>query len=367
MSKSLQYIFKYLSVYISASLDINSSIDLVCRRLKHKKLLKIFESVREKIRSGKSFKEAFSVLKDNRIIDGVTWSLISSAEYGGNIAGACQAISKHIEERAKTKSSLVGALAYPAGMFLASMCMTLFLITVAFPKITPLFKSMNAPIPTTTRYMLDLSYFISNWGMYAFVLLAGVALMLTHLYFKESAFKYKTQFVLLKVPVLSSILLYREYVNIASAIAILLKNHKTLEEAMDVAIEACSFAPVAAELRSILACVSSGQKISTAFDSAGKSGAAPVPALGLGFFSRRQSFFKEEWIDLISVGEITGSLPQSFSDVSSLYEIRYKDAIQILVRSSEPVALCCTAAVVLIIALSVITPMYSIIQQVQTQ
>lgn len=347
MSKSLQYIFKYLSVYISASLDLNSAIDLICRRIKHKKLLYIFRIIQEKIRIGKGFKEAFVILKDERVIDGVTWSLLSSAEYGGNIAGACLSISKHIEEQSKTKSSLVGALAYPVGMFVASMCMTLFLITVAFPKIMPLFKSMNAPVPLTTQYLLSVSKFISTWGIYVFTVFMVAIASITYLYFKESAFKYKTQYVILQIPFLSRVILYREYVNIGSSVAVLLKNNKTLEEAIGVAIESCAFLPVVSHLQSILSNILSGQKVSVSF--AGRS------------------FFSEEWVDLISVGEITGSLPQSFADISSLHEVRYKDAVQLLVRASEPIALICTAVVVLVIALSVITPMYSIIQQVQAQ
>jgi type II secretory pathway component PulF len=346
MNKSLQYIFKYLSVYISASLDISSSLGLICKRVKHKKLLKIFRIIQEKIKEGKSFKDSFTLLKDEKIIDGVTWSLISSAEYGGDIGGTCLSISKHMEEQSKTKSSLVGALAYPIGMFLASMCMVVFLITVAFPKITPLFKSMNAPIPITTQYMLNLSNFISNWGVYVFLVLFGILSVCVRLYYKEKIFKYKTQSFLLRIPILSRILLYREYINIASSVAVLLKNNKTLEEAMRVAIESCIFTPISLELETILENILSGQKISTAFDS---------------------RIFRDEWVDLIGVGEITGSLPQSFVDIGTLYESRFKDAVQVLVRSSEPIALCCTAIVVLIIALSVITPMYSIIQQVQTQ
>lgn len=346
MDKSLQYIFKYVSVYISASLDISTSIDLVCKRLKHKRVLSVFRIIQEKIKEGKSFKESFGILRRDGLIDGVTWSLLSSAEYGGNISGACSSISKHIEERTKTKSALVGALAYPVGMFFASMCMVLFLITVAFPKITPLFKSMNAPIPITTQYMLNLSHFISDWGIYVFIICMSVVAVGARLYHKEKLFKYKVQSFLLSIPLLSDILLYREYVNVASSIAVLLKNHKTLEEALGVAIESSSFSPITYELQSILKNILSGQKVSASFESI---------------------FFRDEWVDLIGVGEITGSLPQSFADIASLYDARFKEAVQVLIRSSEPIALCCTAIVVLIIALSVITPMYSIIQQVQVQ
>lgn len=357
MSKSLSHIFKYLSVYIGASLDISSSIDLVCKRLKHKKLKITFGEIKEKINQGKSFKEACSVLKHDRLLDGVSWSLLSSAEYGGDIQGACSAISKHLEEQTRIKSSLIGALAYPLGMFCASALMILFLVTVAFPKIVPLFKSMNAPIPITTQYLLNISYFISSWGIYLLIFSIGILTLCTHLYFKEQLFKYKIQSIILKIPLISKILLYREYVNISSSISLLLKNNKTLEESLSVTIDTCTYLPISIELTSILKNIVSGQKVSTAFQYKDD----------VDYKNGKHTYFSDEWIDLISVGEITGSLPQSFSDISSLHEVRYKEAVQILIRSSEPVALCCTAVVVLIIALSVITPMYSIIQQVQGQ
>jgi hypothetical protein len=55
------------------------------------------------------------------------------------------------------------------------------------------------------------------------------------------------------------------------------------------------------------------------------------------------------------------------NDISKIFENRHKDIVQMLIRISEPIALFITAIVVLIIALSVVSPMYSIIQQVQNQ
>lgn len=347
MNKHLQYVFKYISLYLSASLGIDAAIDLVCKRLKHKKTLKTFSKVQAMIREGKNFRDAFSILKTERMIDGVVWSLICGAEYGGNISNACLSISKHIEERSKTKSSLAGALAYPIGMFIASLLMILFLVTVAFPKITPLFKSMNAPIPVTTQYILAISSFISVWGIYILIILVSTLAVCTRIYIKEKLFKYRVQYLLLKIPILSKILLCREYISIASSISVLLKNNKTLEDSIRVAIESSDCIPIVYALEEILKNILSGQRLSVSFE--------------------HTAYFSDEWVDLISVGEITGSLPQSFSDISSLHEARFKESVQVLIRSSEPIALLCTAVVVLIIALSVISPMYSIIQQVQGQ
>lgn len=347
MNKSLQYSFKYLAVYISASLDIDSALELVCKRLKYKKLLHIFRQIQSNIQSGKNIKDSFAILKEKKLLDGVSWSILTSAEYGGNIKDAFFAISKNIEERAKTKSSLIGALAYPIGMCIASLGMVIFLVTVAFPKIVPLFKSMNAPIPTTTRYILKLSMFISEWGVYFLIVGVSLAGAGIYLYIKEQKFKYTTQSCLLKIPLFSNVILYREYASIASSIEVLLRNHKTLSDALLVVRDSMYFEPLKSDLSDIFQRIQVGQKVSSSFEQATR--------------------FSTEWVDLIAVGEMTGSLPESFKDIGTLHKIRYTDVVQMLVRVSEPVALLATAIVVLVIALSVITPMYSIIQQVQGQ
>lgn len=345
MKNTLQHSFKYMAIYLSASLDIESSIELICKRMKNKKMLVIFRNIQDKIRQGKSITDSFAILRDKKLLDSVSWAIFTSAERGGNIKDAFFAISQNIEESSKNRMSLVGALAYPVGMFFASLCMTVFLITVAFPKITPLFKSMNAPIPKTTLYLLNFSNFILDWGLYIFAIFFTSFCTVIYVYKRNTAFKYKTQLGLLHLPVFSKIILYREYASIASSIQVLLKNNITLTDSLKVAEETSPFIPLTHQLIQIQNHVQSGQKLSHAFS--------------------RQSFFSDEWVDLITVGEMTGRLFDSFKDVSSLYQARYKETIQLLVRVSEPTALFCTAIVVLIIALSVITPMYSIIQQVQ--
>lgn len=347
MKNSLQHTFKYLAIYLGASLDIESAIELVCRRMKHKKMLVLFTSIKENIKQGKNTKDSFTILREKKLLDSVSWAIFTSSEKGGNIKDAFLAISQNIEERTKNKMSLVGALAYPVGMFSASLCMTIFLVTVAFPKITPLFKSMNAPIPTTTLYLLNFSNFVLDWGLYLLFILSALLFTTIYLYNKNPVFKYRFQSLMLRVPIFSKILLYREYSSIASSLEVLLKNNITLSDSLKVAGQVSTLEPLIFQLSRIYDRVQSGQKISNALE--------------------KETFFSDEWVDLVTVGEMTGRLADSFKDLAHLYQMRYKDTVQVLVRVSEPLALFGTAVVVLVIALSVITPMYAIIQQVQGQ
>lgn len=345
MKSILQRTFKYLSIYVAASMDIASAIDMVSKRITHKKLRHLFRDIQNNIRAGKSIKDAFYILKKEKLLDSVSWAIFVSAERSGNTGDAFSAISKNMEYQSKNKMSLIGALAYPVGMFLASIGMTVFLVTVAFPKITPLFKSLNAPIPKMTSYILYISKCISEWGVFALLVSIPICFLVVYIYRTHTPFAYTVQVYLLYIPVISQIILYKEYTSIASSLKILLKNNTTLSDSLQIVIETCSFIPLRQQLLTINERIQLGQKISTSFE--------------------KEILFRAEWVDFVTVGEMTGGLSESFEDICTLYQERYKESVQLLVRLSEPIALFCTAVVVLVIALSVITPMYAIIQQVQ--
>lgn len=342
MNKEIQYIFKYLSVYTNVGVDIQEALGMVGRRIKHKNISSVLESVRRGITEGKSVKESFAHLSRGGFIDSVIESILDTAENSGDIPKSFMNISEYIKEHLKTKASLIGALIYPVGMFIASMTMIYFLIVMIFPKILPLFSSMNVTLPLSARIILGISNFLNSWGICLVLFSIIVSCTMSFLYLKKDVFKFFIQTFVLKLPYIGSIIRAKEYISISRSIGLLMQNHKTLAESLYTASESTKVLPFKGSLFNVLVSIESGKKVSDQFMS--------------------EDIFDDEWVDLLSVGEVTGSLPKAFSDISALYSERYKDNIQTLVRVSEPLALICSAFVVLIVALAVIQPMYSLIQ-----
>lgn len=333
-----------MSVYMNASLDIHSSLHLVQKRIRNRKIQQVFEKVSADIQNGKPVREAFIHLKHEKHLDPVAWSMLLASEQSGNISHSCLYISDYIKEHIKMKSSLFGALVYPIGMMCASLSMVFFLITMVFPKIIPMFASMGVALPVTARAIVSLSHFISTWGIHMLisVLFLGVAAL--YLFFKNEYVRHRIQSLILRAPYIGRILKAKEYNRIALTLGLLMNNHKTLHEATELAMNASYLLPFRQSLGEIIAHLQIGQKMSDRLSS--------------------EKLFESEWPDLVSVGELTGTLPKTFSDISLIYSEKYKDGIANLIRISEPAALLCSAFVVLIVSLAVIQPMYSLIQHI---
>lgn len=344
MNKNIEHIFKYMSVYMSASLDIHSSFVLVMKRARPGHLSEILKKIELDMKSGKPLHESFAHLKRSKYIDEVCWSLVSTAEQSGSISASFMRVSEYISQRLKMRSSLAGALMYPVGMLLVSLSMVYFLISVVFPKIIPLFSSMNVQLPLTARSIMVTSKAISEYGIYGLSLAAIVCAACAYLFARDENFRRISQQFYVSLPYIGKIAKTKEHHRISLILGLLMHNGKTLHEAVTISAGASSMLPFRAALRNIAESLQAGRSMAEGLEKYG--------------------LFPQDWIDLVTVGESTGTLPKTFSDLSAVYSEKYKDDIQTLVRVSEPAALACSALAVLVVALAVIQPMYSLIQHI---
>ncbi len=345
MRNDLQKLFKYTSIYLLASLDLVRALELAGKRVKNKKFSKVLESVQRDLQAGKPVSEAMKIFKDKKLLDSVCWSMLVSSELSGKLSKTLGEIGTYMKGQSAIRKSFLSSLAYPIGVICSSVLMVYFLMTVIFPKITPLFASLKAPMPPATRALLAFSNFLSE-NTAELLLMAPLSVVLLYgIYRRNISFKHFTQSVVCRMPYISRIIRLKELHRISLSCHFLMKSQKTIVEAVSICKDTSPLMVMAETIGRTVIRMNTGQNMSES--------------------SRKERLFDDEWIDMLSVGESSGSLPQTFSDLSSFYEGQLKDEFDRMARWAEPVALSGSAGIILIVALSVIQPMYSIIQFVQ--
>ncbi len=347
MIKEQQEICKYISMYLYSGIDLDTSLELVIKRIRHKKLRKIWQNIRIDIQSGKTLRDSCIPLRDLKLFDSVEWSIFASAEFSGNLAETFTTIGRNIKDRLKLAASLFGILLYPVGMILASGGMIFFLLTVVFPKITPMFSSMNIQLPVTARVLLFSSNFLLKNMWQILTILSLIIISCVILYNRKENFRYAVHRAILSVPIYGRLIKYKIYDQISSAVYILMNNRKTLIESITTMRGTIKSLPFKVELADIVTNLEMGQSVPGLF--------------------QKSLLFDSEWFDLLTVGERTATLPKAFGDLALYYKEKNKEMIELIMRVSEPLALGASAFVVLIIALAVIGPMYSLIEHINTR
>lgn len=346
MNSQTQKFFKYAALYMGSSVDSLTALQLAKRRVRHKGLLVHIEKMLSILSTGVSMSEASKVLKDKKCIDGVCWSMLSSAEKSGSLLDSMDHVSRYLLASAKVKKSLISSLAYPIGVVFMATSMVYFLISFIFPKITPLLSSLHAPIPPTTMFLMFLSEILRK---YIFHLLVGVGCAIAFFMYEYRTnlrFRFWFQNLLLKTPLARQVIFSKESHGLALSCGVLMKGGKSLTESLHISHDSTDNLVMKRLVSGFIQEIELGRNMSDAL--------------------KGRKMFEGEWADLISVGEMAGTLPQSFTEIAECFENRLKEDLELIARWAEPLALLLSASVILIVAMSVIQPMYAILQYVHS-
>jgi len=112
----------------------------------------IFDLVLRDIEEGHALSKAFG--KFPRMFSKFCVSLIRVGESSGTLPATLEYLAVELQKKHVLRSKIVSAFIYPAVIALATLGITVFLMLFLFPKITPIFKSLHAHLPLSTRIVM---------------------------------------------------------------------------------------------------------------------------------------------------------------------------------------------------------------------
>lgn len=285
----------------------------------------------EEFRKGKTLAHILKEKKVNMYIV----SRIAQGERTGSLYKACEDIATTLKKEKEIKNKLILSLLYPGVLFIVTVGIILFLVMYIFPKMTPLFLSMKTTLPFTTRTVLWVSDSVVRfWWMYVVISMICVG----------SIF-WKREYILHKTPLVKNWYMSQKTSQYFSRIASYIESGIGLDEAAG----ECSTMEESITFKKILTSIYNLVKQGTSFSLAIK----------------QQYIFPEEISSMISVGENSGRLGDMCKKIGELYEKKFSEYTKSMTAAVEPIAMLCMGGVVGFVALSMITPLYSITQNVR--
>ncbi|HEY1037350.1 MAG TPA: type II secretion system F family protein [Candidatus Paceibacterota bacterium] len=341
---SLKKYFKYVSLYLASGRTADESFGLSLARISDKKFRAGFSDFIASMREGVSVDASLDRLLDSRIIDSTIYSLILLGYKTGNLKEYVRQACSYIEKSQSFKKRLVGALAYPAVVLAASMGSVTYIANVVLPKVVPVFESLKAPVPAITRLLLEGINLISAYGLGAFASVAGLCSALFIAYTRSTELNLFVHRNVYNIPFLGRLVALSHVHGISLGIGTLLAAQVAISDAFEVAAHSSSNSHVKEGLSLIRSHFEEGK---------------PFSELDL-----KSNVFDREICDSLALGESTGTMPQAFLDLSEFSRQEYEDVLGSVSALVEPAALVVSALLVGIVALSVISPMYSLVQHV---
>ena len=327
------------SALLRAGIPVLQAIGLLKTRSGSANLRVVLADVEEKIKSGVPLSEAFEA---QGIFPRIYTASILAGEKSGALDDVLSRFVTYLKRSVGVARKLRGALAYPAFLLLAATMMVAFLTLYIVPRMSDLFKSLSAnrTLPTVTLVVL----WFSNGVVNNFAWLVPVTLILAlalYVWLRTPGGRLILHKLLLKIPIGGQLIRNMATAQLARSLSTLLSGGITVPDAWDISSQAINNLELRRRSQGVLPMIREGRGFTEALQKANW-----VPELAL---------------DMIGIGEKSGSLREMLDEVAMFYDAEAEVRLEQFTTLLEPSILLFMAGIVVTILLAIYLPIIQMI------
>jgi len=332
-----------LAALLRAGIPILQAISMLRKRAQSASLSMVLADVEDKIRGGLALSAAFAA--QGAIFPRIYTASILAGERSGALDEVLDRYVAYMRRSVSLKRKIRGALAYPTLLLLASFGMVMFLTLFVVPRMSNLFEGFGKnKLPTLTLIVTGISGWLSaNFLWLLPLVIVGVVALVFWL--RTPSGRLILDRTLLKLPLVGKLLQQVAVAQATRSLATLLAGGITLVDSWEIAAESITNRELRQKSSAILPMVREGRSFTESLEAAGW-----IPELAL---------------DMIGVGERSGSLREMLDEVSGFYDSESEVKLEQLTTTIEPAILIVMGGVVVTILLSIYLPIISAISNAQ--
>lgn len=336
-SRHLSIVYSQLADLLHSGVPLLRSLEILEQQSSRPTVTAVLQDVRQQVAEGTRLAEAMR--RHPRVFNELAVSMIRAGEEGGFLEDVLKRIAIFTEHQEDLKNRVVGAMAYPAFLFVACVMVVTGMLVFLVPRFAPIFARLEerGELPIATIILLGFSNFLQNFGIWILVALVAFAIWLWN-YVGTDQGRMKLDYWRLKVKGLGPIVRSLAIARFCRILGTLLKNGVPILQSLRIAKDAAGN-KVLSEAIALAA-----ENIS-----AGKSLAKPLSASG---------HFPREVVEMISVGEEANNLEQVLLNIADNMESRTYRELELFVRLLEPMMLLMMAVLILFVMIALLLPVF---------
>lgn len=329
-----------LGVMISSGLPITRSLEILSRQTKNKKFKKILLNLIDRVQKGIPLSEAMKNYP--RVFNSLFIAMAKVGEESGKLSESLKIVSEHLEqERALTKK-IKGALIYPVIIIVAMILIGILMLIYVVPTLVSTFKELNVQLPLSTQIIISTSNFLVTHT----ILVLGIIILLVLVVFwflRTEKGKRIWGNISLRLPLFSSLIKKINAGRTSRTLASLIGSGVNILDAISITQDVLQNYRYKQILENARNDIQKGLPLSESFKKA--SDLYPI-LLG----------------EMLAVGEETGKISEMLNRIAVFYEEEVAETTKDLTTIIEPLLMIVVGVVVGFFAISMIKPMYSMLE-----
>jgi general secretion pathway protein F/type IV pilus assembly protein PilC len=329
--------YAQLADLLQSGVPLLRSLDILEKQSTNQALAFALREVRAKVADGSTLADAMKPFP--RVFNELAVSMVRAGQEGGFLEDVLRRIADFTEHQEDLKAKVIGSLAYPVLLAIIGFVILNVLVIFFVPRFEPIFERLKqkGELPRLTTFIIGLSHFmIDNFW---WLIPLGIGAIVSFFVWKRSeSGRVVFDRVKLRVPVGGKLVLSLALGRFTRILGTLLANGIPILRSLEIAKDSTGNRVLAQAIHESAENITAGQKL-----------AAPL---------RRCKYFPSDVVEMIAVAEESNTLEKVLVDIANALEKRSARQLELFVKLLEPLMLLFMAAIVLVVVMGLLLPVF---------
>ena len=322
----------------NAGIPIVQGLDILTKQTENPTLREVIGIIKSDVESGMTLAEAMK--RHPKSFDDLYVNLVAAGEAGGVLDAVLQRLAVYIEKAMKLKKKVKGAMIYPAVVMSIAILVVAIIMIFVIPIFAKIFGEMGVKLPLPTLIVVAISNFLAGIG--GLILLAALIATIVgfRMYRKTEGGRMETDKMLLKVPIIGELIRKVTVARFTRTLGTLITSGVPILDGLEICAKSAGNKVIEKVVYEVRRDVT-----------AGKTLAEPMT---------RFPVFPPMVVQMISVGESTGSLDQMLMRIADFYDDEVDNSVANLTVLLEPILMVFLGVVIGFIVIALYMPIFKL-------
>lgn len=333
---------RQLSSMLASGLTLMRALQIYKDQLQNQQMTEVVGGIISNVEEGKAL--SFAISKYPDVFPPIYISLIKAGESSGLLDKVLLRLANNMEKQAKLRSTVKGALLYPAIVVILMILVIFIMMIFVIPQLSTLYTSLNVPLPLPTKIVIGFSSFLGTFWPLILVLMIGF-----FYFFRRWKKTAEGQLILddfiLRLPIFGKLIKQTILSEFSRTFGLLVGTGTLVVESLIQTADTTGNVHFKNAIHGVAKQVEKGVSIGDAMSS--------------------YPLFPPMLVQLVKVGEQTGKVDETLGKASEYFEEQVNQQVRTLTTALEPFIMIVLGVGVAFLIISVITPIYSLISSLQ--
>jgi type IV pilus assembly protein PilC len=336
--RDITFFTRQLATMLRAGVPLLQSFEIVARGHSNARFSRLMMDIKSRIEAGTSLSQAFR--EHPAQFDALYCNLVAAGETAGMLDSILDRLATYKEKILAIKSKIKSALFYPMSVIVVAIVVVWVIMVWVIPAFKQVFSSFGADLPAPTLIVIAISDFFVSWWWLMFLVIAGAVFAYLLLYRRSEAFRFALDRVALRIPVIGPILEKATIARWTRTLSTMFAAGVPLVESLDAVAGAAGNMLYLAGTKRIQTEVSTGTNLTNAM--------------------ANTKLFPTMVLQMVQIGEESGSLDGMLSKIAEFYEREVDDAVAALSSLLEPIIIVFLGVVIGGLVVSMYLPIFKL-------